>query len=275
MKKTAKQCDTLAETKAGGGPMEGETKGKRLLPPPVLPIPPGETPPSYTHAELDAHHQYWAEYSRIVASYFSLDDFQKIVAKTKAPPLKDTFNTQAIMRTVCGGIQNRIAARENIEAEKVRKRHKNRRKEWSSLRKHLITLENAQRAQITWFTERPYYGPEGIDFRKGFLAKLEALSTAMDNIEGYLFISQNKSRGQHGPMALLNASMAADIFVRLSWAWEEAGAPKVAATKRYEIVQECMALIETPVSVDAIRKAITKHLRAYPYHAEKRDGNSL
>jgi hypothetical protein len=257
-------------------PKKQGTKATVLPPPPIQPIPPGEHPPVYTREEAEAQRQSWAEWEHYVASHFALEDLQEIVVRAGAPTLQDTFNTQAILRTVCGGIHNRLVAAENTAAEKHMKRHQNRRKEWTSIRKHLTTLETAQRWHINWFAERPWYGPEGKKFREDLLAKVEAVSQAMDAVEGYLFISPQKTRGKHGGMILANLPLGVDIFVRLPWAWEEAGVTrKISDAKRYEIVCACMGKMNEQASVDAVKKAITKHLRAYPYHTEKRDGNSL
>jgi hypothetical protein len=91
----------------------------------------------------------------------------------------------------------------------------------------------------------------------------------MHDIENRMFITINKSKGHHGPAAFKSVSLAARIFVRLNWAWEEAVEVSVPAETRYKIIQEIALKFGETMSLDAIRKGISKHLRDHPYLNEK------
>lgn len=249
----------------GGRKKKPRTRFSLPPPLPVQEIPPGDHPPRPD----EARERLYAERERAVEALFTLNDLQDIVSEVGAPPLPDNPKTRMILIAVCWKISSIEIAKQNEKANKIsQQRGKTRRKEWQSIRKHLIALADGQRKQITWFNDRPWYGREAIIAREQFLEKIIVAVRAMDDLEPWIFLISQK-RGQHGGSAIKDTAIVVDIFVNLTWAWEDAGCKPASAEKRYRIIQKCLEEMGIFATIDAIRKAITEHLRKYPFHAQR------
>lgn len=244
------------------------------VPPKSSPIPPGDHPPIQTKEEREAWAKFFLDHNEYLASLFNLQHLQEIVTKAGAPILADTFNAQAIVRTVGGWIANRHLP-PNTLVEQIQKQMRQRKKEWGAIRKYVEAQVQHQVLQRQWFAERPWYGVDALTSRDDYIGKLNTFAEAMDEIEPWLFISR-KARGQHGGVGIPDPAGAAEIFTRLTWAWQNSGViSEVSKKKRYEIVGECLraARVGGVFTVDALGRAIEKHLRLYPFHAENPEGN--
>jgi hypothetical protein len=243
--------------------------GGKIPPKPLPPPPPGEKPPVYSKEEMDAH----IEYSKIqiakLEANFKMEDLETILKEVKAPSLKGALQVNHILLNI-SALKASNDAKETPKIMKITLQFKTRKKQWRAIRNHLSVVHKAQAAQLIWFEERPYYGHEAIDHCKNMISKLEATANAMDDLAPYLGIFTGRDRGQHGPSALRSVALAAEIFVRLSKAYREIGVGDISASKRYEIVKRCMAKAGETVTFEAVKTAITNHLKEYPPAEEHR-----
>ncbi len=223
------------------------------VPMPPLLMPGDKFAPANTPEEIEENKRLWTEYNRYVASLFTLEQLQEIVAQAGAPPLKYTSYTSAILRRICHAIEHDLNREERLDDKKALKRYQ---KEWMSIRRYIGRIEkeeqlhDAEQTEVIW--------SEYKDFRKN----LSNLISAMDAFEEEIFPDGIKERGQHKGAAFKSIYMGCELFEHLSCAWSEAGITgKVSDAKRYQIVRDCMAVVGESASVDAIRIAIKKRIR--------------
>lgn len=247
------------------------TKKKFPAPPvpPQFPIPPGEHLPAETREQRAAYNKYWADFEKYSAALFDLSRLQEIVAKAGAPTLPDTSDSQAVVRIVTGKIWNRHVTPDPL-VRKVQDQIKRSKKDWGAVRKHIKHLADAKRFQKKWFIDRPFIDPDGAKFRDDCVSRLENFLSAMDEIEPWLWFSPRKHKGHHGGMQISSPDIVTELYNRLSWAWESADLlGDVTKEARYQIILACLELIGERVSIDAIRKIITKALKTDPWRMNK------
>jgi hypothetical protein len=238
---------------------------KKITPRPLPPPPPGERPPVYTKAEMDAHFEFqklqWAQFEAL----FTLNELESIAIEARAPSIKEAPQAQQIVQSICSLISSNKSLRENPALTSRMKDLTTTKKNWLAVRRYICEVREAQTEQLAYFEKRPYYAG-CVEDRKNNLSKINNALTAMDELTFVLFISDDhkKQKGERGPGALKSVILAADIFMRLDHAWGEIGVTNVSKAKRYDIVQKLMAKANENVSVEAIKTAIENRLKAYP-----------
>jgi len=214
---------------------------------------------------MEAHFEYQRIQIAKMEANFTMEDLETILKEVKAPSLRGASQVNHILLNV-SALKASNESQMEPKAKKLLSQIKKAHKEWSGIRKHLARVKDAQNYHIAWLSERPYYDPEeeGRNYRKVFIAKLEAAENALIDLEPHLFVIQKRAIGQHGPSTLKSVFLAAEIFVRLGRAWNQIGVKNVSANKRYEIVKRCMARAGEPANFDTVKTAINKHLENFP-----------
>ncbi|MDE2344703.1 MAG: hypothetical protein KGL63_15165 [Betaproteobacteria bacterium] len=224
-----------------------------------------------------------------VAHLFTLAHLNEIISRIKCPPVEDTPSTQEIL------LQERLAIfdreqflnQSKLEPnaiiidpdfpevdEKISRLEAALPKDWKRFREQLEHLKNKHRAYIDDSTDSGWLSEVDKNYFEETLSKLQAVSSILDELRPQ-FCEMPRSQGQHGAMGLLNIELATTIFFLLPTAWQEAGVNKhISATKRYQIVQECLGRVGENVGIDAIRKALKKHPAPSGRRTEIVDGNS-
>ena len=200
---------------------------------------------------------------------FKVADLEWIVEACGAPPLANTPNVQWIALEVSIMI-DRVINPTVVQPEHkpFQKRLDNFKKAWAVVERDLPFLADSRRKQaITLRARGISYMMKIAEDKESEASRLEELIALLSQTKHLCFLLDRKKRGQHGSIALPYSGELASIFMRLRWAWEEAGSKPATASVRYKIIETILQKHYPGgkmATAEAIRKAIEKRFREQP-----------
>lgn len=169
---------------------------------------------------------YFDNYEHYFDSLFSCEDLQNALKNHNLPELNDCFASRKIAQSIAvmkdkrnhkeGTIFDQTTDEGKIILEKTNKE----RKAWEAVKTCIKNRIEAAESQLSWFKDRPQYGPEHVEERTVCIDNLKEFQSSMAGIEIELFIEKEKKRGHHGGVVIKDPRDVVNLFIDLTNAYQ-------------------------------------------------------